>query len=108
MLTELPPSYHSGEDIHEQSDIDEVSLESDISNIANPDLIASTDIKRLQAIHIGTHTLNGGRGLTDTFDSNAEVPGFHQSGNAAIPNRVSLIHQQLRDTPIPVCRIRCS
>ena len=50
MLTQFPPSYHSGEDIHEQNDIDEVPLETDIGNIANPDLIASTDVKRLQVI----------------------------------------------------------
>ena len=97
-----------GEDIHEQRDIDEIALESDISHIAHPDLIASTDVKRLQAIHPRTHTRKGGRGLTDTFDGNREVLGFHQSGNAPIPNGVSLMHQQLCDTPIPVRRIRHS
>ena len=28
MLTEFPPAYHSGEDIHEHCEIDEVSFES--------------------------------------------------------------------------------
>ena len=70
MLTEFPPSYHSGEDIHEHCDIDEVSLEADVCNIAHPDLIASTDVKRLNAIPPGMHTVNGVGRLTSTFDSN--------------------------------------
>jgi len=39
MLTQFPPSYHAGEDIHEQSDIDEASVEPDVGNITDPDLI---------------------------------------------------------------------
>ena len=93
MLTEFPASYHSGEDIHEQSDIDEVSLEADVCNIANPDLIAARDVKRLNAIPPRMHTISGVGRLTSAFNSNTEVLGFHQSGNTAIPNGVSLIHQ---------------
>ena len=39
METDLPSSDHSGEDVHEHSDIDETSLESDVGNIAYPNLI---------------------------------------------------------------------
>ena len=45
MLTQFPASNHTSEDIHEQSDIDEASVEADVGNIADPDLIALTDIK---------------------------------------------------------------
>ena len=45
MLTEIPGSNHAREDIHEQSDIDEASVEADVGDIADPDLIATTDIK---------------------------------------------------------------
>ncbi|RKU16445.1 hypothetical protein C6500_17450 [Candidatus Poribacteria bacterium] len=48
MLTEFLPSYHASEDIHEHCDIDKMSLKADVDYIANPDLIASTDVKRLQ------------------------------------------------------------
>ena len=46
----MPRSYHTRADIHEQSDIDEVSFQAHISDIADPDLIASTDLKRLQSV----------------------------------------------------------
>ena len=68
MLTEFPRSYHADEDIHEKREIDEVSLESDVSNIADPDLIASTDLKGLQVIDPRTHTFSGVSRLTRTFD----------------------------------------
>ena len=67
MLTEVPPAYHSGEDIHEQSDIDETSLETDVGNIAYPDLIGSTDFKTLNAIDSVVFSFKGSRGLTDPF-----------------------------------------
>ena len=40
-------SDHTREDIHKQGDIDEVSFQADISDITDPDLIASGDLKRL-------------------------------------------------------------
>ena len=49
----------------------------DVGNIADPDLIASGDIKGLKSIPQGVHTINGGRGLTDTFERNREICGFH-------------------------------
>ena len=55
MLTQMPSSYHASEDIHEQTNIDKVSLESNISDIANPDLIASGDLKGLKSVDPGTH-----------------------------------------------------
>ena len=105
MLTDIPPSDHASEDIHEQTNIDKVSFEADVGDIAHPDLITSGDIKVFKAIAPGTHTRNGCRGLTDTFDRNREVGGFHQSGNTFIPDGVSATHQQLCDTPISVCWI---
>ena len=50
MWTDLPSSDHSGEDVHEHSDIDEASLETDVGNIADPDLILSRDLKTLNSI----------------------------------------------------------
>ena len=97
-----------GEDVHEHSDIDETSLESDVGNIAHPDLIASTHLKGLQVIDPRTQTVSGVSRLTRTFDSNREVLGFHQSGNTPIPNAVSRLQQQVRDTSIPIRRIRRS
>ncbi|MDE0316701.1 MAG: hypothetical protein OXM61_17585 [Candidatus Poribacteria bacterium] len=46
----MPPPDHASEDIHEQTNIDEVSFETDIGNIAYPDLITSGDIKVFKAI----------------------------------------------------------
>ena len=46
----MPRSYHASEDIHEQRDIDEVSFELNISDIANPDLITSRDLKVLKSV----------------------------------------------------------
>ena len=66
MLTGLPPSDHVSEGIHKQANIDEASFESDISHIANPDLITSKDVKVLKSVDPGTHTINGVRGLTTT------------------------------------------
>ena len=106
MLTEVPPSYHPGEDIHEQSDINEASFESDVGYIANPHLIPATDFKVFEAIQIGLRPFKRSRGLTGkAFHRHREILFFHQSGDAAIPNAVSVIRQQPRDTPIPVCRI---
>ena len=67
MWTDLPSSYHSGEDIHQQSDIDEASVESDVGNIADPDLIRSTDLKTLNSIDPVVFTFKGSRSLTDPF-----------------------------------------
>lgn len=50
MPTHLPSSYHTREDIHEQSDIDEAPLEADVGDIAYPDLILSRDLKGLYSI----------------------------------------------------------
>ena len=44
VLTELPRSDHSGENIHEQADIDETSIETHIGNIRHPDLILTRDL----------------------------------------------------------------
>lgn len=40
LLTQLPRFYHTREDIHEQSGIDEASFQAHISDIADPDLIS--------------------------------------------------------------------
>ena len=44
MLTQMPRSDPASKDIHEQSDIDEASVESDVSYIAHPDLIRSRNL----------------------------------------------------------------
>ena len=76
VLTDVPPSDQASENIHKQTNIDEVSFETDIGNIVHPDLITSGDIKVFKAIVPGTHTRNGCRGLTGAFDRNREVGGF--------------------------------
>ena len=76
MPTDLPPSYHASEDIHEHCDIDEMSFQTDIGNITNPDLIASTDVKMINLI---TPLMLGVKRLgrsTDTFDSDSKIICF--------------------------------
>ena len=45
VLTDLPRFDHSGENIHEERDIDEASFEAHISNIGHPDLILMRNLK---------------------------------------------------------------
>ena len=69
MLTEFPPFYHSGEDIHEHCDVNEASFESDVGDIAYPDLIASADVKSFESIDPRLCLFKRVRGLTGTpFD----------------------------------------
>ena len=90
MRTDLPSSDHSGEDVHEHSDIDETFLESDVGNIADPDLILSRDLKGLNSIDPRLWTFKGSRGLADAFHRYREIFFFHQSSNTFIPDGVSL------------------
>ena len=86
MWTEFPPSNPAREDMHEQSDIDEASVEMDVGYIANPDPIALSDVKGLQLVPPGLQTLTGMGRLTDTSDEDREVGNlFHQPGDASIP-----------------------
>ena len=105
MWTEVSPSNHAGEDIHEQRDIDEAVLEADIGDVAHPDLIASTDFKRFEVVPPRLRSVSGVGRLTRTFDANRQVLFFHQAGDAFIPNGVSFSHQHLRDASIPVGRV---
>ena len=100
------PFNHAREDIHEERDIHEALIEADVGNITYPDLIASTDLKGLQVIPPRLHAVSRVSRLTRTFDGNRKVLSFHQAGDAFVPNGVSFGHQQLRDTSIPVGRIR--
>ena len=90
MVADLPSSDHSGEDVHEQSDIDEASLETDVGDIAHPDLIRSRDLKTLNSIDPVVFSVKGSRGLTDPFHRYREILFFHQPGNTFIPHGVSL------------------
>ena len=90
MWTDLPSPDHSGEDIHEQSDIDEASLETDVGNIGHPDLILSRDLKGLNSIDPRVSTFKGSCGLTDTFHRYREILFFHQPSHTFIPHGVSL------------------
>ena len=47
MLRDLPASDHASKNIHEDTNIDEATLEPDVGNITDPDLIASADVKVL-------------------------------------------------------------
>ena len=71
----MPPSYHSGEDIHEQRNINEASFESDIDYIAHPDLITFGDLKGFKAIDPRLWTFKRSRGLTGTFGNDQEIIG---------------------------------
>lgn len=59
-------SDHVREDIHKQTNVDEVSLDTDIGNIAHPDLITSGDLKIFKTINTGTQLRGGvfGYGIT--------------------------------------------
>ena len=102
MFTEFPSAYHSGEDIHQQSDRDEASLETAVRPIRNPDLIASRDLKGFEAIDPRLPTFTRSRDLTRPLDGNREVLGFHQASNPAMSDAVSLSHPQRCDASIPV------
>ena len=90
MLTEFPASNHAREDIHEQSDIDEAVLEVDVGDIAHPDLIASTDLKRLEVIPPGLRTVSGVGRLTDTFDGIPTSSLLSSSGRRVYTQRCVL------------------
>ena len=50
VLTDLPRFDDSGENIHEQADIDEASLKTNIGNISHPDLILMRDLKVFEQV----------------------------------------------------------
>ena len=50
MWTNLIGFDDSGENIHEQADIDETSIETNIGNIAHPDLILMRDLKGFEQV----------------------------------------------------------
>ena len=55
--------------VHKQTNIDEMSFETDVGNIAYPDLITSGDCQGFQGdCPKDAHLSNGVRGLTDAFD----------------------------------------
>ena len=105
VLTQMPRFDHSGEDIHEQGEIDEASFETDVGNICYPDLILMTDLKVFKQIAPRFLPPQRFCGLTRTLERYQEILLFHQSSDTAGANSVSLTHEQLRDTPIPVSRI---
>ena len=50
VLADLPGFDDSGENIDEQADIDETSIETNIGNIAHPDLILMRDLKGFEQV----------------------------------------------------------
>ena len=90
MLTQVPSSNHAREDIHEQSDIDEAVLEADVGDIAYPDLITSTDLRGLQVIPPGLHTVSGAGRLTRTFDETERFAAFIKRATRFIAQRCVL------------------
>ena len=80
-------------------------VETDVGNITDPDLIASADVQTFESVDPRVLPFKGVRGSTDAFHRDREVRSFHQAADASIPNGVSLVDQQLRDTSIPVCGI---
>ena len=93
MLRDLPASDHASKNIHEDTNIDEATLEPDVGNITDPDLIASADVKVLNPIAPGVWCFKGSRGSTDPFDGNREVGFFHQPGDASMADGVSLTQE---------------
>ena len=93
MLRDLPASDHARKNVHEHANIDEASLEPDVGNITDPDLIASADVKVLNSIAPGVWGFKGSRGLTDPFNGNREVGLFHEPGDAAMADGVALTQE---------------
>ena len=50
VLTDMPSSDEPSENIHEQAEINEASLETNIGNICHPDLILTTDLKGFKTV----------------------------------------------------------
>ena len=91
VLTELPRFDHSGEDIHEQREIDEAFFETDVGNICYPDLILMRNLKGFKQVASRFLRLQRFCGLTGTpLDRHQEIHLFHQASDAAGPNGVSL------------------
>ena len=93
MLRDPPASDHARKNIHEETNIDEATLESDVGNITDPDLIASADVKVLNPIAPRMWGLKRSRGSTDPFDGNREVCCFHDLGDASMTDGVSLTQE---------------
>ena len=55
MLADLPRSDHARENIHEQRNIDEASLETHVSNICHSDLILMRDLKVFKQVGSETY-----------------------------------------------------
>ena len=106
MLTQMPRSNHASENIHEQSDIDEASVETNLGNISHPDLILMRDLKVFEPVAPRFIPLKRSCCSTRTLDADQQIIVFHQPSDASGPNAVSLTHEQLCDTPISVSRIR--
>ena len=77
-------------------------LRRDVGDIADPDLIASADVKVLNPIAPRLWSLKGSRGSTDPFDGNREVGCFHDPGDASMTDGVSLTQEELSNTPISI------
>ena len=93
VLTDLPRFDDSGENIHEQADIDETSLESDVCNIRHPDLILMRYLKGFEQVGPGFLPLKRFCGLTRTLDGDQEIIIFHQPSDASGANGVSLTQE---------------
>ena len=106
VLTEVPRFDHSGENIHQQAEIDETSIETHIGNIADPDLIRMRDLNVFEQVAPRFIPLKRSCCSTRTLDADQEMILFHQSSDTSGPNAVSLTHEELGDTPISVSRIR--
>ena len=90
VLTDIPSFDQSCENIHEQAEINEASLETNIGNICHPDLILTRDLKVFETVAPGFIPLKRFRCLTRTLDGNQEIIRFHQPSNASAANGVSL------------------
>ena len=93
VLTEVPRFDDSGEDIHQQADIDKTSIETDVCNISHPDLILMRDLKGFEQVAPRFIPLKRFCGSTRTLDGDQEIIIFHQPSDASGANGVSLTHQ---------------
>ena len=64
----MPSSDQPSENIHEQAEIDEASLETNIGNISHPDLILTRDFKVFETVAPGGIPLKRFCRLTRTLD----------------------------------------
>jgi len=77
VLTDLPSFDHSGENTHEEREVDETSIETHTGNICHPDLILMRDVKVFKQVAPRLIPLKRSCGSTRTLDADQQILVFH-------------------------------